>query len=252
MLIRSSRSGGLPGCPRTGVSGQIFAWLRGWARAGDAFEPGWIEMSTSIVFERVQADVLERLRPADTKRSRSPPSGQELQVSARALIVEIVLDKGRFRTFSDFWFCHARRGGRSLRFFFLDRRVLIWRYASGSRIAGECFRIYIRSDVRGADREFVRLAVHGAEPQSQRMAVLRVIFGILEDRETWEVGQFAYRRMNEQDAQLQRVSLVGIPSTSPWSAQSRFVSVALRGSVEEVERMLRESAVTDMNLLLSS
>ena len=71
----------------------------------------------------------------------------------------------------------------------------------------------------------------------------------------WEAEQSACRRMDEQDQQLRRASLVGmghsVRGVSPWSAQSRFVSAALQGSVEEVERMLRESSAADVNPLVS-
>ena len=70
-----------------------------------------------------------------------------------------------------------------------------------------------------------------------------------------EAEQSARRRMDEQDEQLRRESLVGmghsVRGVFPWSAQSRFVSAALQGSVEEVERMLRESsAMADVNPLV--
>ena len=94
--------------------------------------------------------------------------------------------------------------------------------------------------------------MHRAEAQSRHMAGLGEVLRILEDWEMCEAEQFARRSTNER---LRRASLVGrghsVRGVYAWSSQSRLVAAALRGSVEELEQMLRESSVADVNPLVS-
>ena len=61
--------------------------------------------------------------------------------------------------------------------------------------------------------------------------------------------------MNERDEQLRRTSLKNmghnVRDISRWSSQSRLVSPALQGSVEEVEQMMRAASKANLNLVVS-
>ena len=123
----------------------------------------------------------------------------------------------------------------------------------------------LRPDIHGADlsrvledftlREFAQFAMPRAEPQSRRMAGLGEVLRILEDGEMGDAEQFARRSTNERDEQLRRASLPSMENSvrghSPWSSQIRLVSAALRGSVEEVEQILRTSSAGNVNPLVS-